>query len=282
MTEEHGGAIIGEVLARHGVRHLFTLCGGHISPILVGAKGHGISVVDMRDEASAVFAADAAARTTGIVGAAAVTAGPGVTNALTALKNAEMAQTPLLLFGGATATILKGRGSLQDIDQLSLLKPTTKWATSLSTVASLGPAVEKSVARRSGRCARPGVSRNPVGPAVPGTRGARLVHEGKRHRAGQGRRRQGHGPVPAQPPLPAVSSAPLGCRLAHARSAAAAAAQSPRQGGRPGVPGPAARAGDRQPNHDQLPGPAGSSARCRAAWAADFPRRRRPRAPRAP
>src|ERR1041384_4842311 len=115
----HGGDIIADVLARHGVTHLFTLCGGHISPILTGAQARGIKVVDVRDEGNAVFAADAVARMTGVVGAAAVTAGPGVTNTVTAIKNAAMAQSPLILFGGATATLLKGRGSLQDIDQMS-------------------------------------------------------------------------------------------------------------------------------------------------------------------
>src|SRR5689334_6980584 len=112
-NERHGGSIIADVLARHGVKSLFTLCGGHISPILTGCESRGIKVVDVRAEGHAVFAADAAARMTGTVGVAAVTAGPGVTNTVTALKNAQMAQTPLLLFGGATATLLKGRGSLQ-------------------------------------------------------------------------------------------------------------------------------------------------------------------------
>ena len=74
---QHGGDIIADVLARHGVTHLFTLCGGHISPILTGAQARGISVVDVRDEGNAVFAADAVARMTGTIGVAAVTAGPG-------------------------------------------------------------------------------------------------------------------------------------------------------------------------------------------------------------
>ena len=115
---QHGGDLIADVLARHGVTHMFTLCGGHISPILTGAQARGIRVVDVRDEANAVFAADAVARMTGTCGVAAVTAGPGVTNTITAIKNAQMAQSPLIIFGGATATLLKGRGSLQDIDQM--------------------------------------------------------------------------------------------------------------------------------------------------------------------
>jgi len=139
----HGGDLIAEVLARHGATHLFTLCGGHISPILTGAQARGIRVIDVRDEVNAVFAADAVARMTGTIGVAAVTAGPGVTNTITAVKNAQMAQSPLIIFGGATATLLKGRGSLQDIDQLSIMKSVTKWATTVKTVPGLAPTVER-------------------------------------------------------------------------------------------------------------------------------------------
>jgi acetolactate synthase-1/2/3 large subunit len=121
-----GGSIIASVLRQKGVKHLFTLCGGHISPILVGARKNGIGVIDVRNEATAVFAADAAARLTGSPGVAAVTAGPGVTNTITAMQNARMAQSPLVLLGGAAATVLKGRGSLQDIDQQSLMAPVAK------------------------------------------------------------------------------------------------------------------------------------------------------------
>ncbi len=142
MTQD-GGAIIGETLSARGVKQLFTLCGGHISPILIGAKAKGIDVVDVRDEVSAVFAADAVARMTGIPGVVAVTAGPGVTNTVTAVKNAQLAQSPLVIFGGAAATLLKGRGALQDIDQISLMESITKWAVSLKTVHSIGPMVEK-------------------------------------------------------------------------------------------------------------------------------------------
>jgi acetolactate synthase-like protein len=143
---QHGGDIIADVLSRHGVTHLFTLCGGHISPILTGCQARGIKVVDVRDEGNAVFAADAVSRMSGTIGAAAVTAGPGVTNTITAIKNAQMAQSPLILFGGATATLLKGRGSLQDIDQMSLMKPLVKWATTVKTVPALGPTVERAIA----------------------------------------------------------------------------------------------------------------------------------------
>ncbi len=139
----HGGSIIAQGLQRQGVRFLFTLCGGHISPILVGAKQLGIRVVDMRHEATAVFAADAVARLSGRPGVAAVTAGPGVTNAITALKNAQLAQSPLVLIGGATATVLAGRGALQDIDQAALVAPHVKWLARVRRVRDLAPALER-------------------------------------------------------------------------------------------------------------------------------------------
>ena len=97
----HGGERVAAALQAHGVRWLFTLCGGHISPILAASKALGIRIVDVRDEAAAVFAADAAARLTGLPGVAAVTAGPGLTNTITALKNAQLAQSPVILLGGA-------------------------------------------------------------------------------------------------------------------------------------------------------------------------------------
>ena len=138
-----GGDLVADVLVRQGVRFLFTLCGGHISPILVSAKARGVRVVDTRHEATAVFAADAVARLTGVPGFAAVTAGPGVTNTITALKNAQMAQSPLVLVGGATATLLRGRGALQDIDQMALVRPHVKRASRVARVRDLVPALEE-------------------------------------------------------------------------------------------------------------------------------------------
>lgn len=138
-----GGSRVAEVLRAHGVQHIFTLIGGHISPILVSCKRRGIRVVDVRHEVNTVFAADAMARLTGVPGVAAVTAGPGVTNTLTAIKNAQLAQSPLVLIGGATATMLRGRGSLQDIDQLALMAPHVKWMARPNTLREVIPALEK-------------------------------------------------------------------------------------------------------------------------------------------
>jgi acetolactate synthase-1/2/3 large subunit len=152
MTEglpAHGGDLIAEVLRAHGVPCIHTLCGGHISPILSAAKARGIRIVDVRDEATAVFAADAVARLTGLPGVAAVTAGPGITNTLTALKNAQMAQSPVVLLGGAAPTALQGRGALQDIPQRPLVEPHVKHFFKVTRVRDLAPALSEalSVAR---------------------------------------------------------------------------------------------------------------------------------------
>lgn len=142
-----GGDLVADVLLRQGVEAVFTLCGGHISPILVAAAARGLRVIDTRDEATAVFAADATSRLTGTPGVAAVTAGPGATNTITAVKNAQLAASPLVLLVGATATILRGRGALQDIDQMALFRPHVSWAASARSVGELVPLVEEAFRR---------------------------------------------------------------------------------------------------------------------------------------
>ena len=136
---QHIGLDIGSFFKQKNISSVFTLCGGHISPILVGCEKENINIIQVRDEVSAVFAADAVSRLTDSVGVAIVTAGPGVTNTITAIKNAQMAQSPVLLIGGAAATLLKGRGSLQDIDQISLLKTYVKSAESVKKTRDVIP-----------------------------------------------------------------------------------------------------------------------------------------------
>ena len=142
----HGGERIAAALQAQGVTEVFTLCGGHISPILSASKARGIRIVDVRDEVTAVFAADAHARLTGRPGVAAVTAGPGITNTITALKNAQLAQSPVVLIGGAAPTALQGRGALQDIDQRPLVAPHVKRFFKMQRVRDLGPAVAEAFA----------------------------------------------------------------------------------------------------------------------------------------
>ena len=140
-----GGERLAAALVRHEVRTLFTLAGGHISPIVVAAKHQGIRVIDVRHEANAVFAADATARLTGNIGVAVVTAGPGLTNALTPLRNALMARSPVVLLCGATATVLRGRGSLQDIDQMAAVRSHVKWAGQVDRADDLISMFERAV-----------------------------------------------------------------------------------------------------------------------------------------
>ena len=142
----HGGDRVAAALAAHGVTALFALCGGHISPILTGAKARGIRIIDTRGEATAVFAADAVARLTGAPGIAAVTAGPGITNTVTALKNAQLAQSPVVLLGGAAPTLLQGRGALQDIDQRPVAAPHVKCLKQVRQVQDIGPAIGEAFA----------------------------------------------------------------------------------------------------------------------------------------
>ncbi len=146
----NGGEIAARVIAAHKVDALFTLIGGHVSPILVESKRRGIRVVDTRHEVNAVFAADAWARLRGVPGVAVVTAGPGVTNTITAVRNALMAQSPVVLIGGATATALRGRGSLQDIDQIELIKSNVKRAFRVNRLKQIAPTLTKAFAVAAG------------------------------------------------------------------------------------------------------------------------------------
>lgn len=131
MTQVHGGKLVSKALKRHGVTHLFTLCGGHIQAIYDGCLDDGIRVVDVRHEQSAGHAADGYARVTGRPGVCAVTAGPGVTDVVTAVANAFRAGIPMLVIGGAGPRALMDMGSLQDMNHIELMRPICKWATAV-------------------------------------------------------------------------------------------------------------------------------------------------------
>src|SRR5512135_3358004 len=127
----HGGRLIAKVLKNENVSHIFTLCGGHIAPIYDGCLDEGIRIVDTRHEQAAAHAADAYARLTRGIGVAIVTAGPGVTDAVTAVANAYYASSPMVLIGGAAPLQQQGRGALQEMEQVALLRPITKWSISI-------------------------------------------------------------------------------------------------------------------------------------------------------
>ena len=127
------GELIALALKRAGTSHLFTLNGGHIWPILTGATEHGIRIVDVRHEQSAAFAAEGWAKVTRECGVAAVTAGPGVTNAVTALAQAQSGDGPMLVLGGRAPVARWGMGSLQEMDHVAVVKTLTKQAVTLGS-----------------------------------------------------------------------------------------------------------------------------------------------------
>jgi acetolactate synthase-1/2/3 large subunit len=127
------GELIALALKRAGTRHLFTLNGGHIWPILTGAAEHGIRIIDMRHEQSAAFAAEGWAKVTRECGVAAVTAGPGVTNSTSALAQAHVGDSPMFLIGGRAPVARWGMGSLQEMDHIAVVKSLTKKALTLAS-----------------------------------------------------------------------------------------------------------------------------------------------------
>jgi acetolactate synthase I/II/III large subunit len=124
----HGGHLAAAALKGEGVTHLFTLSGGHIAPLYDGCIDAGIRIVDFRHEQAAAHAADGWARVTGRTGVAAVTAGPGVTDAVTGIANAMYANAPMLVLAGKSPLGELEMGSLQDMDHVALVRPITKWA----------------------------------------------------------------------------------------------------------------------------------------------------------
>ncbi len=132
MAELTGGELVARALKQAGVGHVFTLCGGHILPIYDGCLNEGIRVIDTRHEQAAAHAADACARLTRNIGVALVTAGPGVTDAVTGVANALSARSPVLLIGGAAPLGLRGLGALQEMEQVALLRPVTKGSWSVT------------------------------------------------------------------------------------------------------------------------------------------------------
>src|SRR5437588_1490704 len=133
----HGGWIVAKILKREGVEVVFTLSGGHIAAIYDGGMREGIRVVDTRHEQAAVHAAEGWAKSTRKPGVALLTAGPGVTDGVTGVANAYLAGSPVLVIGGAAPLSLWDRGALQEMNQIDLLRPITKWARTVHETSRL-------------------------------------------------------------------------------------------------------------------------------------------------
>lgn len=153
---ESCAAWIAKFLKARGVDRLFGLQGGHIQPIWDFVAREGIRIVDVRDEGAAVHMAHAHAELTGTLGVAMVTAGPGVTNCVTAIANASLARMPVLLIGGCTSRPQANMGPLQDIPHVDILKPVTRTSRTARVADQVIRELDEAVARAFGDMGEPG------------------------------------------------------------------------------------------------------------------------------
>jgi acetolactate synthase-1/2/3 large subunit len=145
-TTFHGGRLIARRLKAHGVSKLFTLSGGHLFSIYDGCKEEGIEIVDVRHESTAAFAAEGWAKVTREPGVCALTAGPGVTNGMSAMASAQSNHSPMLVLGGRAPAGRWGMGSLQEIDHVPFVRPLTKLAATPESTAEIPGLVDEAFA----------------------------------------------------------------------------------------------------------------------------------------
>jgi acetolactate synthase-1/2/3 large subunit len=133
VSDQSSAAVIAQFLKSQGIDTVFALCGGHIMPMWMKLDAVGIKIVDVRDERAAVYMAHAHSELTGNVGVALITAGPGVTNAMTGLANAHVARASVMVLSGLPPTQQENRGALQDMNHVELVKPLTRYARTVRT-----------------------------------------------------------------------------------------------------------------------------------------------------
>src|ERR671925_2064019 len=150
MTTEsatlHGGRLIARRLKAHGVTKLFTLSGGHLFSIYDGCRAEGIDIVDVRHESAAAFAAEGWAKVTREPGVCALTAGPGVTNGMSAIASAYKNNSPIVVLGGRAPQLRWGQGSPQEIDHVPFVAPLTKSARTAMQTAEIPRLVDEAIA----------------------------------------------------------------------------------------------------------------------------------------
>jgi acetolactate synthase-1/2/3 large subunit len=144
-TALHGGRLVAKRLKAHGVSKLFTLSGGHLFSIYDGCRDVGVDIVDVRHEQSAAFAAEGWAKATREPGVCALTAGPGVTNGMSAMASALQNGSPMLVLGGRAPAFRWGQGSLQEIDHVPFTAPVTKLARTAKTTADIPGLVDEAL-----------------------------------------------------------------------------------------------------------------------------------------
>ncbi len=136
-TTLHGGRLVARRLKAYGVTKLFTLSGGHLFSIYDGCRAEGIDIVDTRHEAAATFAAEGWAKVTREPGVAALTAGPGVTNGMSAIASSQQNHSPVLVLGGRAPAMRWGQGSLQEVDHVPFVRPLVKLAATAGATAEI-------------------------------------------------------------------------------------------------------------------------------------------------
>ena len=156
LTPDSVAGCIARVLKAGGIERVFALCGGHIMPIWMRLDAEGIRIIDVRDERAAVHMAQAQAELTGGLGVAPVTAGPGVTNAMTGIANAHVARAPVLVLSGTAPRPQENRGGLQDVDHTQLLRSITRYARTVREPALALAELDEAIARAFGDCGEPG------------------------------------------------------------------------------------------------------------------------------
>ncbi len=143
MGRKIGGSyILAKTLKKEGVKTVFTLSGGHTMSMYYACLDEGIEVIDCRSEADAVMAADAYAKATGGPGVLITTAGPGVTNTMTGMLEAQVGRTPIVHIGGGCPLSTQGTGDMQDVDNLSLMQSCCKWAKKVYNTSRIGEQVD--------------------------------------------------------------------------------------------------------------------------------------------
>ena len=148
--------LVARLLRRRGVERVFALCGGHIMPIWMRLDAEGVRIVDVRDERAAVHMAQAHAELTGTLGVALVTAGPGVTNAMTGIANAHVSRAPVLIVSGTNPAAQENRGGLQDLDHTRLVRAITRYARTVRDPALALIELDEAIARAFGEAGEPG------------------------------------------------------------------------------------------------------------------------------
>ena len=156
LTRDTVAGVIARCLKARGIDTVFALCGGHIMPIWMRLDAEGIRIVDVRDERAAVYMAHAHGHMAGGLGVALVTAGPGVTNAMTGIANAHVARAPVLVLSGVPPQPQENRGALQDIVHTDLVRSLTRYARTVRDPALVLQELDEAMARACGHGGEPG------------------------------------------------------------------------------------------------------------------------------